>query len=100
MFAVRRSLSQGVCTSGTVALGNAIPSQFFQDLSIVFLVLLALLYIGVLLGTVHGVLTGTVFVAPCLHPMVMHAPLEGFPLHKPQQQQFVDDCRGDGRAAR
>ena len=56
----------GVYTSATIALGTAIPSEFFNYLSIVFLVALILLYLFVALGSIHGVVTGKLLVSPCL----------------------------------
>jgi C4-dicarboxylate transporter/malic acid transport protein len=56
----------GVFNSGTIALGNAIPSAFFAYLSVVFLFALCILYFFVASVTIHGVFTGKLLVAPCL----------------------------------
>ena len=44
----------GVYTAATIALAKALPSAFFDILSMVFIVCLVLLYIGVALGTLVG----------------------------------------------
>ena len=64
----------GVFTSATVALGKALASEFFNYLSVVFLVALILLYLFVAGGSMHGILTGRLLTAPCLSPLMVHNP--------------------------
>ena len=59
----------GVFNSATYALAIALPSAFFGYLAMVFLVALILLYIWVVIGTLHGVYNRTLLVAPCLTDM-------------------------------
>ena len=73
----------GVWTAATIALGTAIPSEAFNYLSIIFVVVLVILYLFVLAGSVHGVLTRKLLVAPCLgqvgsalHPESSHKPIQ------------------------
>jgi len=56
----------GVYTAATIALGAAIPSTFFSWLSVVFIIILVILYLYVAGGTVKGIVTGKLLVAPCL----------------------------------
>ena len=56
----------GVFNSATYALTEAIPSVFFSYLAMVFLVALVLLYVWVVLGTLHGTYKGTLRMSPCL----------------------------------
>ncbi len=56
----------GVYTAATIALGTALPSECFNYLSIIFLVALVVLYLFVVAGSIHGVVTRRLFVAPCL----------------------------------
>jgi hypothetical protein len=59
----------GVYTSSTIALANEIPSSFFQNLSMVFLVSLIILWLFVASVTLAKSITRTIFVAPCLADM-------------------------------
>ena len=61
----------GIFTTATIALHNAIPSQFFGYLAEVFMVCLVILYAWVAVGTVFGTFNRSLLVAPCLsdlHP--------------------------------
>jgi hypothetical protein len=59
-----------VWTAAAVALGNALPSEFFNYLSIVLLIVLVVLYLFVGGGSVLGIITGQLLVAPCLAPLL------------------------------
>lgn len=56
----------GVFVAGTISLGETIPSAFMSYLSIVLLCFLAMLYVAVSIGTVHGAYNRTLLVAPCM----------------------------------
>ena len=57
----------GVYTSATIILGKVLQSSFFSYLSIVFIILLVILWIIVAFGTIKRAVNGSIFVAPCLN---------------------------------
>jgi len=75
----------GVFNSATYALSTALPSAFFSYLAMVFLVALILLYIWVVLGTLHGTYNKTLLLAPCLTDMYS-ASVHGGQEHQPSSR--------------
>ena len=59
----------------TIALGRALSSEISNYLSLVFLTALVFLYLFVAGGSVHRILTGRVFTAPCLSSLLSVSPL-------------------------
>ena len=59
----------GVFTAATIAIGNALPSAFFDYLAVVLEVALVLLFLFVAACTVHGAVDGSLLLAPCLSPL-------------------------------
>lgn len=56
----------GVYTAATGALAETLPSVFLSWLTVFFIVLLVVLWLGVAYGTVFNAVNGKLFVAPCL----------------------------------
>lgn len=59
----------GVFNSATYALSSALPSAFFSYLAMVLLVALILLFVWVVVGTLHGTYNRSLLEAPCLTDM-------------------------------
>ena len=57
-----------------IALGKVLSSEFFNYLSMVFLIALILLYLFVAGGSLHGILTGRLFTTPCLSSLLSANP--------------------------
>ena len=56
----------GVFTAATIRLGATLPSSCLAYLSLFFIAALVVLWTGVAAGTLHGAITGHLFLAPCL----------------------------------
>ena len=80
----------GVYTAATIALGTALSSEFFNYLSIIFVVALVALYLFVVAGSVHGVVTRKLFVAPCLSQVGRGPATEANKLAQDKHLEAVD----------
>jgi len=79
--------SGGTYTTATISLGREIPSAFFSYLSVIFTVVIVVLWILVSSITLYKAYTRTIFVAPCLAD-VLH-----------QQQVANNNAIANGRDA-
>ena len=80
----------GVYTAATIALGTALPSECFNYLSIIFVVVLVALYLFVVAGSIHGVMTRRLFVAPCLSQVGSGPAMEVNKLAQDKRLEDVD----------
>ncbi|KAJ5573205.1 hypothetical protein N7450_010189 [Penicillium hetheringtonii] len=56
----------GGFAASTVLIGDQLPSTFFKILGTIFSILVVILWLVVSIGTLHGVVSGKLFHAPCL----------------------------------
>ncbi|RCI03848.1 hypothetical protein CU098_012707 [Rhizopus stolonifer] len=62
----------GVFTAATLSIGQSLDSMFFSVLAAIFTCVLVLIWLGVMIKTLKGALTGEMFYAPCLTPVILN----------------------------
>lgn len=63
----------GVFTAATISIGTILDSMFFLVLGAIFVCILVVIWLAVVAKTLKGALTGEMFYAPCLTPVILNA---------------------------